>query len=265
MSWTKAEEQRLKDLSITGKFFYSEIAMRLKKKGTEVRYKAKKMNLASNPCPARKGKWNQKHSHIAEAVMTYFLTHSSAECQKKFRLTASEFKSLMTSGYRKVSLSHLRKDSRTHAPWTTEDWLFAVQRAGLIERKVIAFQMGRTSKGAHHAIKDRFAQSGGGGTKFLNGMPIGWANSIWPADIVTRFALKTQAGPSGGVRANFRLRLIPWVVAERLASAFRTPNEITRCIRAMARFQRFVHRRKDAGIISQIKKITKTTGASNGK
>lgn len=255
--WTKSEDQRLASLAASGSWMYSEIAEKMGIDAIRVRYRAKKLGLPSDPGKHKKGKWNVKHAHLRGAVMTYFLTHTKEETRQKFNLSEKEIKSLFTIGYREEKFAHLRKDKRTHAPWSLAEWLFVIRRCGLIERGVIAKKMGRSLNGKHHAVKERVAKAGGGTTKFLNGIPIGWAEQIWPLDLIRHLAIKSASGPTGGVRGNFRFLILPWIEAERLSRVFVTPPEVSACIRAMAKFQRFIHRRSDRAIKSTLKRIVR--------
>lgn len=196
--------------------------------------------------------FNSKHSHLTEKVMKYFLNHSAKECCDHFNLTMSNFKSLMTRGYRRQDLKHLRKDTRTKREWDLNDWLFTVRRAGLLSRNEIAAGLGR---GSYHAIKDRMKKCGGVSQKFLNGMPLLWAETIWKRkDLFENLALHGTAGPSGK-RGEFNFRIIPWIECEKLCEIMITPKKIKSCIRSMAKFQRFIFMRKDDLIIKKLKQI----------
>lgn len=257
MKWTPTADRELTRLVATDKWFLSEIAEKMGRTAQSVRWRARKLGLNLQPAAHRKGKWNSKHAHLREKVMRYYLTHSAQECRDRFHLTESEFKSLLTVAYRDANLAHIRKDTRNHAPWSLKEWLFVLRRAGLIERRIIAKQMGRSDGGKHHAVKDRMRSVGGGTTKFLNGLPIGWAAQLWPRELIAHLGVKTAAGPTGGKRCNFRFLIIPWVEAERLAKAFRTPPEFEACIRSMAKFQRFIYAKKDRFIVNQMKRIAR--------
>lgn len=257
MNWTKAQDRELARLIATDKLFISEIAEKLGKNAAAARHRARKLGLNTRPAAHRMGKWNSVHAHLREKVLRYYLKHSAQECQAHFGLTASQFKSLLTGAYRDDRLAHVRKDTRNHEPWSLGDWLFVLRRAGMIERKTIAEQMGRSVKGKHHAVKERMRTAGGGTTKFLNGLPFKWAERLWPADLIGHLTVKTQAGPPGGGRGDFRYRLIPWVEAERLATALKTPPEVAACIRSMAKFQRFIHARSDRAIVRSLKRISR--------
>lgn len=257
MIWTTTLDRKLTELAKTGKYFYSEIAVQMNLKATCVRYRARQLKLPSHPCPNRFGQWNSKHAHLSEEVMIYFMKHSDAECMKKFKLTPSELKSLKTRAYRDPKLTLLRKNTRTQAPWTITDYLFMTRRAGMMERGKIATLMGRSVEGKHHAVKERMKKMGGGSSKFLNGMPIGWASKLWPLEMIESYGIKTKAGPTGGDRGNFRFKIIPWIHAERFAKVFVTPPEVVSCISSMAKFQRFIHARTDRAITSSLKRYAR--------
>lgn len=200
--------------------------------------------------------FNDQHKHLRGPLLKYYLKHSKEECMKHFKLTASQFKSCLTAAYREGSLAHIRKETRTHEPWDTGTWLFVLRRCGLLERKKIAKLSGRSTEERFHSIKEKMKNSGGGNTKFLNGIPLSWANQIWPNDLISHVAVKTQSGPTGR-RGEFRFLLIPWVEAERLSEVFHTDKNVKRCISSMAKFQRFVHQKKDRLILKQIRHIAR--------
>lgn len=260
MKWTKAEDDRLTRMVATDKWMLSEIAEKLGKKATAVRYRARQLGLNSKPASHKFGQWNNKHAHLQPKLLRYYLTHTATECCKQFKLTPSEFKSCLTAGYRNQSILHLRKDTRTHEPWSLADLLFVLQHAGIQERQWIASKLGRTKDHRYHSIKDKMSQIGGGGTKCLNGMPLTWAKTLWPDDkLYGHLLIKTNAGPTGGGRGNFKFLLLPWIEAERLSNTFVTPDSIKRCIKSMAKFQRFIHAKRDRLIVRQLKQFAGET------
>ncbi len=182
--------------------------------------------------------FNSKHSHLREPVMTYFLTHTWEETRVRFKLTESNLKSLFTVGYCDPKLAHLRKDTRRKDPWTLKEMLFLLQHAGVRDRNWIAKKLNRAGQ---RNIKERM-QKWNAATKFLNGMPRKWAVELWGQYAVMPPGIKTKAGPTGGVNTgDFRFVIIPWHEAERLSKTYRTPPKLKACIRAMMRFQEFIH------------------------
>lgn len=239
-------------MAMSQKYFYSEIAIKLGKRDGIVRHRAMRLGLPSQPAKKRKiGEWNRKHWHLREKVMRYFLNHSAEQCQKKFNLTQSEFKSLMTVSYRRPEFKHLRKETRTHAPFELKDWLFMLKRCGLHERGWIAKKMGRSKEGRFHSVKERLRKVGGGTSKFLNGMPLEWATRIWPDTNFKHFSMKTKAGPRGKGGNDFKFVLVPWVTCEVYSNKYKTPKHIYRCIRAMSKFQQFIFRKTNAEHIAR--------------
>lgn len=198
--------------------------------------------------------FNSIHKHLRKPLLIYYMKHSREECMKHFNLTLSEFKSCLTQAYREGSWKALRKETRTHEPWSIDTWFFILRRCGILERKVIAKLSGRSTSERFHSIKEKMKNSGGGNTKFLNGLPFTWAKQIWPGDLIRPAVIKTQSGPTG-VRCKFRFLIIPWIEAERLSAVFHTDETVKRCISGMAQFQRFVHQKRDNLILKQIRKI----------
>lgn len=180
--------------------------------------------------------FNSKHSHLREPVMTYFLTHTWEETLKKFKLTQSELKSLFSAGYRDPKLKHLRKDTRRKDPWTLEEMLFLIQNAGIRERAWIAKKLNRA--GARN-IKERM-RSWNAATKFLNGMPITWAATLWP-NAKLPAPIRTLAGPTGN-NNQFCFRILSWQTCKSLSMRYPTPPEIRAGIQAMYKFQSFIYR-----------------------
>lgn len=243
--WTEAEIKELKRLVQKDDLFYTEIAQLLKRKAAEVSRKSRELGLKA-PAQHRKGRWNEKHAHLREAVFRYYLRRSFQECQKKFKLTKSELKSIFTVGYRMDALAHLRKDTRRHDEWTLGEWLFMIRHCGIRERRWIALKLKRGNDSGR-VIKERLKKHGGGSTRYLNGMPRTWAAVFWPSDLVPD-GIKTKAGAHGPGKI-CQTVLIPWVECERLSKAFVTDPTVRACIRAMATFQRFIYRTPNAKLI----------------
>lgn len=243
--WTASEIKELRRLVKKDDLFYVEIAPKLKRKVVEVARKAREIGLAA-PAQHRIGRWNEKHAHLREAVFRFYLKHTFEECQKKFKLTKSELKSLFTAGYKIDALAHLRKDTRRHDEWTLGEWLFMIRHCGIRERRWIALKLKRGND-TGRVIKERLKKSGGGSTRYLNGMPRSWASVFWPIDLVPK-GIKTKAGAHGPGKI-CQTVLIPWVEVERLSKAFVTDETVRACIRAMATFQRFIFRSPNAKLI----------------
>lgn len=190
-----------------------------------------------------------KHRHLQKEVLEYFQDHTAEECQKRFGLTKTHFNSCMTSAYQRPEFAHIRKDTRRHDAWTLKETLYLLRRSGLLPRKEIAHKLKR---GGVHSVKEQLSRICSG-SKFLNGMPVGWAIEALPQYVVKLPKIKTTAGPTGG-RGGFEFNIIPWV---RLDSLSGVPDGTMRCIRIMARFQRWIFGgRSDEAIIRFIKRVT---------
>lgn len=257
--WTKDELARLKSLCASNTLFMTEIAEKLGRPATTVRLKAHELGVWSRP-PGRMAEWNRKHAHLREAVMTYFLTHSIQETSAYFGLTTGEFKSCLTYGYKDLRFKHLRKDERRHDSWTTKELLFLMRHAGIQPRKWIAKKLKR---GTDHAAKEALSRAGVG-ARYINGMPIGWALQIFGDNAIGE-AISMKAGPQGlsgsTGKSTSTYQLIPWIRCDELLRAGRTrvlkdkgrwnpdrkhptlevPEEVRVAIRAMAKFQKWIH------------------------
>lgn len=240
MSWTEREISQLKSHLAKGTLFQHEIAKLMKRKTGSVAYMARKLEIPFQRPDGRYGEWNRKHSHLRKAVLTYFLTHSFDETAEKYSLTASQLKSLFTLGYKDPDLAHLRKDSRRKDEWGLEEMLFLLKYSGVQSRQWIAKSLDRSSA---RNIKERM-QKWNASTKWLNGMPLAWAITLWPEAKPPSF--KTAAGP--GV---FKYRIVTWHDAAILAEKCKTPQEVRACIRAMVRFTEFIHQTNSKSAIKR--------------
>lgn len=221
-------------------WWFSDIAKEMGKSPASVRYNARGLGLKSK---GRKGGWNSKHKHLAKPVFEFFLTHTWEETQKHFNLTASELKSLFTTGYKNPKLAHLRKDKRRKDKWSLEEMLFLLQHAGIRERGWIAKKLKR---GCATNIKERL-QKWNAASKHLNGMPVSWALQLWPK-IPLKVRIRTQAGPSGGAGI-WRFCIIPWHDCLQLSQRYPTSPVIVSGIRGMIQFQQFVFQTQSQGLI----------------
>ena len=250
MSWTEFETQRLKELHAENKWFFSEIAEKLKRKPAGVRWKAKSLGLVvSSEVRSKMGVWNSKHIYLRQEVMTYFLDHSMSECMKEFNLTKSNLKSLMCVSYKDPSLAHLRKDKRVHRGWSQEEKLILIQSAGIQSRKWIANKLKR---GTYHSVKEELSRLNSN-SRYMNGLPLRWFNQICPDQEVYHFRVK--AGPSSQC-VECRVLMVPWVEAERAIKWKRVDPVYRSAIRSMAKFQRWIHgTNNDIAIKRKLKRI----------
>lgn len=253
MSWTEAEIRELKYLHLKDKYFWREIAERLGKQPASVSWMAKRLGLKHGPnINSRKGKWNSIHAHLREPVMKYFVNHTWEQTLKHFNLTHRQLKSVFTVGYRDPKMKHLRKETRRHDAWSKKEIIFLMRHAGLQPRTWISQKLKR---GGVHAVKESLNRLNTN-SKYMNGMPKRWAKILFGNEIPE--GIKTKAGPPGGVRGDFRYRIIPWVQAEALLKGKKVDPQIKIAIQAMARFQRFIHGSKThQSIIKKLKHIVR--------
>lgn len=237
MSWTKAEETRLKALAKDRSLFASEIAEILGRNPQTVRCKLRTMgfDLAGRAKQSgRLGGWNAKHAHIRVRAMRYFLTHTVEETRDRFQLTASEFKSLQTVAYRDPKCAHLRKDSRRKDPWSFDETMFLLRASGLQPRIWIARKLKR---GGVHAVKEMVSRLNSN-TRYINGLPKRLAEELVGREVE---GFKVKAGPSGR-SVDCRPIIVPWVIIYSEARRSKAvPEHILAAVRAMASFQKRVH------------------------
>lgn len=251
MSWTKQEIKELERLASNKDLFATEIAKKLGRSPGSVRWKLRKIGISPQQRAPRMGKWNAKHAHLREKVMTYFLTHSFDETCKRFDLTRSELKSLQTAAYRDPELSHLRKDKRRKDAWSFDETLFLLQASGLQPRAWIAKQLKR---GSMHAVKEMVSRLNTN-TRYLNGLPKRLAEEITGHEIE---GFKVKAGPTGP-KVDCRPIIVPWVILYSEARrSSRVPAHICDAIGAMAKFQKRIHGTR--GIKDTLESIEKIIG-----
>jgi hypothetical protein len=261
MAWTETEIRELKRLARPKDLFFTEIAQRIGRSVESTRHMARKLGIQYR-LRDRFGEWNLKHKHLREAAMRYFLDHSSEETRKHFGLSQSELKSIFTVGYRDPKLKHLRKDTRRHDSWTTEELRFLISHAGVQPRDWIAKKLKR---GTRESCKEALSRLKIG-ARYANGMPWSWAQEIFGAEAFER-VIHMKAGPRGksghhGLAIS-RYRLIPWTECEKLLETGQTRRilgkgnctprrrsqaprvqvhpEVAAGIRALAKFQRWIH------------------------
>ncbi len=238
MSWTTSDIETLKSLH-SQEYLFTEIAEQLNKKPQVVRHKARALGL--KPHKHRIGEWNRKHAHLRESVLKYFLNHSWEQTRDRFGLSDSELKSCFSYAYKEPSLSHIRKDKRTHSSWKHSERMTLLKHSGIQPRKWIAKKTGR-SKVSYHTVKEELRRLGIG-SKYVNGIPLAWFTDIAPN--LSPKSVKTKAGPSApGVDCHFRI--VPWVECWRVTKRRRSVHPVFReCFGAMAQFQRFIFQTED--------------------
>lgn len=183
--------------------------------------------------------FNQKYSDAIRCrIIQYFRTHTARETAAQFRLSHGQVVGILETCRRKGIIGRAFKDKRTKRPWTLEDWLFMVRRAGVRQRAFIGKKLKR---GGARVVRERLRKDcGRSGTKFLNGMPLEWAMAFWGKDSVPN-KIKTDAGPPGDGIRDFYFILVPWAECERLSKAHKTDATVKIAVRAMAKFQHWIH------------------------
>lgn len=244
MNWTEVEIDKLK--SLAGQMLYVDIAKILKRSPAMVTFQARKLRLPK----ARHllGKWNSKHSHLQEEVLIYYQKHSFEETAKKFDLTISEMKSCMTYAYRRADLSHLRKATNDHSPWSSQQLKFLLRHAGLRDREWIAKKIGRGNK---TCIKERM-QFLGIASRNLQGLTM--SQFIEAFGKRPNFFLQTTAGPRSRSAAPTLWKIVPWVWLDQEIKGGRlqTAIEMKILVSTHAIFQEWIF---DGNSIAKMKRI----------
>lgn len=250
--WDVERENQLRVLVKSGRYTYGEIASLMGLNKNQIATKANYLGL-SNPTYLKR---ITKHAHLREPAMKYFLTHTAKDTREHFGLTESEFKSLMTVGYRDESLAHLRKDKRRHDAWTTEELLFLARYAGVQPRDWIARKLER---GTTESIKETLYRLSSG-SRHMNGIPRSWVRDLLPGvELGPLWSFRSAAGAPGPKGDNHPV-LVPWVELARAIRWKRIDPTVKACIVAMAKFQLWIHQLKSPGALKRrLKK-----GACNG-
>jgi len=247
--WSIKNTLQLQNMVLSGAMLNKNIAEYFGVKPNTISAKLKSMGLRNVAVKSIVGKWNQKHFHLRESVMTYFLNHTADECCKKFKLTKSEFKSLMTSGYKDLRLKHLRKETRRRDAWSAREYKFLLQYSGLRPRWWIAKQLNR---GGELGIKDRLDMHGIS-SKNLNGLTLSQFREAFGKD--PDWFIQTSAGPGGNLHGgtNGFFKIIPWVYLKREIDSKRLHAHeiIVKLVEAMAMFQEWYF---EGNALAKIKK-----------
>lgn len=251
MNWTREHEAELRRLAMEARFFFTEIAEKMGLKVQSVRWKAKQLGIPSTQktLKNRMGKWNAKHAHLREKLLTYYLNHSAEQCQKKFKLTPSEFKSCLTYGYRDPTLKHLRKETRRHDSWSTRELKFLLQHCGIMPRDWIGKKLKR---GTPVCVKERMEKLGIS-SRTLNGITL--SQFILAFGERPSFTLKTKAGPGRGGTPTY-FQIVPWVWLDQEIKMrkLKTTRPFRKVIATMALFQEWIF---DGDALKKLKRIAK--------
>lgn len=250
MKWSEQHTRELIRLHQLDQYFFSEIAEQMSVKVNLVRHYARRMALKQGPrVKARFAEWNSKHKHLREPVMKFFVTHTWNQTRDFFGLTDSELKSIFTVGYRDKKLAHLRKDRRRHDNWTERELLFLVRHSGLMPRDWIAKKLNRGTMQSTKECLYRLNTS----SKHMNGLPERLANLIVP--IPVGVSIKTKAG-APGPNGECHIRLVPWTALEDAIKGKQVKSDIRLAIKALARFQRWVHKAPtNSSVMRKLKRI----------
>lgn len=246
-NWTDKEIKKLRELVLSEKYTYAEIAEKMKKSRNAIAVKSQKLGLSNKAYIKR----ITKHKHLRQPVMEYFVTHTPEETIKKFKITMSEFRSLMTVGYRDPDLTHLRKDTRRNDPWSFSETMFLIRHAGIQEREWIAKKLKR---GTMHSVKEMLSRINTN-SRYTHGLPFKSASELLGREVDY---IQTKAGPISD-KQSFRYKIVPWVVLYSKSKRIKDmPDHIRTCLKSMAKFQIFIMGTKTIKeTIEQLEKIAR--------
>jgi hypothetical protein len=252
--FTEAEKAEILSLALSGEVLNKDIAARFGRRPAAVTYCLKQLGVRNTAKDKIVGKWNNKHAHLREDLLKYYLNHTAEECQKRFKLTPSEFRSCLTYAYKIEDLKHLRKETRRHDPWSVKELRFLLAHAGLQPRDWIAKKLNR---GGALGIKDRLDLLGVS-SQNLNGLTLSKFRILFNKD--PDFYLQTKAGPRRSLKnrettASY-YKIIPWVWMDQEIKAKRlmAPPMYQKMIQSMALFQEWVH---GGNALKKMKRICK--------
>jgi len=242
--WSKEELGELGRLIRAG-FTNPEIAEKMNRPITAVSIKGFRI-FGGNPSYRRR---ITTHKHLREPVMRYFLTHSAEQTQKKFKLTKSEFKSILTVSYKMSELNHLRKDTRRHDPWSARELRFLLMHAGLVPRDFIGRALNR---GSPICVQERL-QKLGLSSRTLNGITLTQFQAAF--GFRPKLTINTQAGPGrNGMPTCFKIIPWVWLNEEFKTKRLRAPKPFRQLVSAMSMFQDWIYQ---GGTLAKMKRIAR--------
>lgn len=215
-NFTSEEINLIKEL-IDQKKTYREISEIMDRSKNSIISKCQRLKIKGTRYP------HAKYTLIYEDILTYFLTHSSLETAEHFNLSAKEFKSCMTIGYRMEKFKHLRKDKRYRHrdKWTVEELKKMLQLCGQIRRSEIAKEIDRSND---RVIKEKLKKLGLKST-FVNGLTKSYTQKI--------SKIKPTLQPVGPLGQH----LVTWI---ELSYDEYKDDILNISIKALANFQRWI-------------------------
>lgn len=239
--WTNEEREKMISLASSGLYTFPEISQLLERNRASIANEARRLGINNQAYMERK----TKHKHLREDVMRYFVTHTAEETMKRFSLTQSEFKSVMTIGYRDPKFKNLRKETRRHDSWSTDEFLFLLKHAGIQPRDWIAKKLKR---GSYHAVKDRLKLLGVT-SRYLNGLTISEYRSLFEKE--PREFIQTKAGPKRLFQSATCFKIIPWVSIQKDVEDkhLELQDALKKIVSALCMFQTWIHKGKSKNII----------------
>jgi hypothetical protein len=229
MRWNKREKKNLIRLVKSGQYTYFEIAEQMNRPRNSIAAMASKMGLKNPTYRLRK----TKHKHLRMPVFEYYQNHSAEETQKHFNISPSEFKSILTVGYKIPELLHLRKDTRRGDKWSKMEKIFLLRHSGLQPREWIAKKLNR---GTMHSVKEELKRLRIK-SRYIHGLPQRYANILLGFELE---GIKTKAGPNG-CGSDLRYIVVPWIVLNRrICNRKDIKPAIKIAVRSLSKFQKWI-------------------------
>jgi hypothetical protein len=190
-----------------------------------------------------------KHAHLRGDVMSYFMAHSAEETMEHFELTHSEFKSIMTVSYKIPEFKYLRKDTRRHDAWTTDQILKMLRYSGILRRSKIAEIIKR---GSERVVKEKMA-SLKVATRNVNGSNISQFRRLFRRE--PSYIIHGEAGP-GSTKTN-RFVIVPWFHMVDMYRSVPHNKSILKAFECYAMFAEYVWQGHPWEIMKKDRKVSK--------
>jgi hypothetical protein len=240
--WTKQELDQAKNMIGEG-LLIKDIAQKFGVRPNTASMILRRHGIKNDNYKKTIGSWNIKHKHLRKDVMMYFMKFTENETKKKFGLTDSEFKSLMTAGYGMPELRNYRKDKRTKRKWTLGELINILKMSGIKSRDEIAKELNR---GNQRVIKEFLMKKQIITPKYTNGLTVSVFVELFGE--YPDFFIQTSAGPGSrnmktNVQATSNFKIVPWVYIDDWIknTSKNIPDFLKKTAEAMAVFQEWIH------------------------
>lgn len=179
-------------------------------------------------------KYKFKYTGMYEKVLNYYIKYGKLEAKKKFNLSEKAFTSIYETAIKKHPQ---RRDTiRRRDPWSTDELLFMLRCAGIINRSEINKYLKRGKN--ERVIKERLRLLNFGSSKKINGLSKKTVKEFFGIELE---GIKTRTCPKG-----FEPMIISWVeLNKKIKNIDPTTKKM---LETMAMFQKFIHQCNDNDI-----------------